>query len=336
MGFACVTADEFASEVVRHCDCQQLKDLINDLHEAHVDLKAFCYVVRKAYGAALLLKTAKSLTTKKESELMAAASTLTTIKSTDASGIVSANVTVSANPPLLVHAVMHPTPSEPAEHSSRKRGMAHIQEIDTDDDASLFGSPRLKPARVEDVPCKRLRPALAEASARLEQASKDNVWREASKVLVHALLCTNDQCVRDGCSPLKRVLMALKDHAVSCTINPHGGGECETCNKWYRHEKLREHYRRKLIRAEKKQACVHAIRSCGELFAGTRRSSRRSSSQARVVRLAGPWYLDGMKRETEITSRPDSLDDIELSAAFLGVVPPAVVGPSSYLHWGSG
>ena len=79
--------------------------------------------------------------------------------------------------------------------------------------------------------------------------------------------------------------MALKDHAVSCTINPHGG-ECETCNKWYRHEKLREHYRRKLIRAEKKQACVHATRSCGELSL-----VQPNPSNAELLRSAGRTQL---------------------------------------------
>jgi len=93
--------------------------------------------------------------------------------------------------------------------------------------------------------------ASAVGSSSIDMNACNHALQEGSKTLVHAMLCAHADCNLPGCATTKQLLSGIKEHAASCTSDPTSG--CQVCKKWRDLERLRQHYRRKLIEIAKQQ-----------------------------------------------------------------------------------
>lgn len=246
-GLGFVSVDELATEIEKHHDSDLLRCQIADLRAKKIDLKKFCSNVRMMCGAQVLLDTVKGLQAKQKAKQAAKAppSNGAGTSSPPQPVVVSPVGRVETKMPQPVQSTVVPK-LQPAAESYLPKA------------SPTLPSPELLLPRG---------PPSAEASSATTQEAPPNPsafdkhsgLQEGSKTLVHALLCSRESCEISGCKTTKVLLARVKEHASSCSFAnlPGGQGDCTTCKKWQQLERLKEHYRRKLIVIAKQQ--VHQL-----------------------------------------------------------------------------
>ncbi|KAL1528750.1 hypothetical protein AB1Y20_010082 [Prymnesium parvum] len=253
LGF--VSVDELANEIEKHHDSDLLRTQITDLRAKKIDLKKFCSNVRMMCGAQVLLDTVKGLQSKQKekqaAKAAAAAPNGLTHRPATTPLVAPPPTEQKAFPSVVPHVAPPFVGSAPLEPSPRTMAMPPPAE-----------PPAHERARVPVPPNggEVARPVAMDKQLSHSDANHSGL-QEGSKTLVHALLCSRDGCEISGCRTTKTLLGRVKEHASSCAFAnlPGGQSDCTTCKKWHQLERLKEHYRRKLISIAKQQVAQGKI-----------------------------------------------------------------------------
>ena len=238
LGF--VSVEELAQEISKHHESDLLRSQLAELRAKKIDLKKFCSNVRMMVGAQVLLDTVRGLQAKQRAKLP---QTLPLPLSGEGS---AGGAPPTVHPGTLVSMGTGPA-APPAQPVPSPRTVA-------------MPPPAISTAASSDF---NLEAAPAPAPAPGPVAGGDGAssglgsagLQDGSKKLVHSLLCGQAHCNQPGCATTKGVLAKMKAHAGQCSYSnlPGGQEDCATCKKWQQLERLKEHYRRKLIALAKSQ-----------------------------------------------------------------------------------
>ena len=215
-----VSVDELADELQRHTSSPEVQPLLFQLRKREIDLKEFCRRVRMLLGSEMLMVTVKGLQQRQQAKKDAVAAAGGKPLAPPPS---STSTSTAPAPPMPPPPTVPPVPPAPPA-------------------ATIMPQPgAVKP--------------VADGGAKIEGKEGAKVEGKegtlGTKVLIHALLCprAEGKCPFHGCTTMKKVLARVEAHTKQCSISnlPGGQSDCTTCIKWQSMNKLRDHYRRKLV-----------------------------------------------------------------------------------------